>query len=113
MRPRGHAGDEKAGVGVSIMKTKGSVLASKELNRVPMWAIGSLAALLAVATPGFAQHGGRGGGHGGGGGGRRSGGFGGRRAAGGLGGGFGGDAGGFAGGPPAGAFGGGRPAGSF
>ena len=54
-----------AGVGVSIMKTKGSFLSKK----YSLWAV-ALAALMAVGSPAFAQHGGGGGGgHGGGGGG--------------------------------------------
>jgi hypothetical protein len=75
------------------MKTKVSFFR----NRASLWAIGSLAALLAVGTPAFAQHGGGGGGHGGGGGGGggHSGGFGGGGHSGGFGGGH---AAGFAGG---------------
>jgi len=72
------------------MKTKGSSFR----NRASLWAIGSLAALLAVGNPAFAQRGG-GGGHGGGGGGAHAGGFGG---GGHNGGGFGGRPGGFSGG---------------
>ena len=84
------------------MKTKSGT----SIKRASTWAVGSLAALLAAATPAFAQHGGGGGGHGGGGGGH-GGGFGGGHASmghGGFGGGhvsaFGGRgyAGGFAGG---------------
>jgi hypothetical protein len=72
------------------MITKGAFLPN--LNKASLWAIGSLAALLAVGTPAFAQHGG--GGHGGGGGGHASMGGGGGHA-----GGFsGGHAGGFSGG---------------
>jgi len=78
-------------------------------HKASIWAVGSLAALLAVGTPAFAQHGG--GGHGGGGGG----GGGGHASMGGGGGhsgGFGGGhAGGF-GGARAGSFGGGGYAGS-
>ena len=59
------------------MKTKDSFLR----NRASLWTISALAALLAVGTPAFAQHGGGGGGHGGGGGGH-GGGFGGGHAAG-------------------------------
>jgi hypothetical protein len=75
------------------MKTKGSILR----NKGSLWAL-SLAALLAVGTPAFAQHGGGGGGgHGGGGGGHVGGGGGGHAS------GFGGGhAGGFAGGHAAG-----------
>jgi hypothetical protein len=71
------------------MKTKGSFFRS----RASLLAIGSVAALLTVGTPAFAQHGGGGGGHGGGGG-AHAGGF----SGGGHGGGFGGRPGGFSGG---------------